>query len=499
MMATNVPIKDASDENKRSSYTSDKHHRARNGNINVHEDKDDEERNSNEYVLNFAFFSFLLFMMTQAFFAVMAKSESMLADSMAMSVDAFTYLFNLVAERLKHRSSLQYENLSIEEAKRRKKILRLYLEFFPPMISVTTLIIVSFNALMEAVHTLIDPPMLRLGKDEDISQEEPDVKIMIFFSALNLGLDVMNVLCFARVQNFSLTGNRTVKDDEESKHIFPIADDDEEALHLESTNMLHEMPPSIIIDTSRDSSCDDHDDYVQDDLETEGLLGIPTPNYGSYQSDAEWGENFSMGSMGVLYGNASQNDSLTSGGISITSAETGESLGSGNHSNSHQSRRSKARDLGAMDELDGISEGEENSDDDDDENLSIDNDDCNSNDSEDTDRGFNLNMCSAYTHVMADTMRSIAVLVAASISWYFNIDPSLADATAAIIVSAIIALSLGPLIVGLCQTWGELQTLKKEERESKESHVRVTLIEQYQHLPSVSPRITMRRPRNSSL
>lgn len=399
MIATNVPIKDANATTK-SSYKVDKNLKARNGSISVHENKDDEERNSNEYVLNFAFFSFLLFMMTQAFFAVMAKSESMLADSMAMSVDAFTYLFNLAAERLKHRSNLQYENLSMEEAKRRKKILRLYLEFFPPMISVTTLIIVSFNALMEAVHTLIDSPMLRLGKGEDISQEEPDVKIMIFFSALNLGLDVMNVLCFARVQNFSLTGNRTVKYDEERKHIFPIADDDdEEALHLESTNMLHEMPPSIIIDTSRDSSCDDHDDYVQDDLETEGLLGIPTPNYGSYQSDAEWGENFSMGSMGVLYGNASQNDSLTSGGISIISAETGESLGSGSYSNSHQSRRSKARDIGAMDELDGISEGEENSsnDDDNDENLSIDNDDCNSNDSEDTDRGFNLNMCSAYT------------------------------------------------------------------------------------------------------
>lgn len=398
MIATNVPIKDANNEIKRSSCTNDKYLRARNGSINVQEDKDDEERNSNEYVLNFAFFSFLLFMMTQAFFAVMAKSESMLADSMAMSVDAFTYLFNLVAERLKHRSSSQYENLSVEEAKRRKKILRLYLEFFPPMISVTTLIIVSFNALMEAVHTLIDPPMLRLGKGEDISQEEPDVKIMIFFSALNLGLDVMNVLCFARVQNFSLTGNRTVKDDEESKHIFPIADDDEEVLHLDSTNMLHEMPPSIIIDTSRDSSCDDQDCYIQDDSETEGLLGIPTPNYGSYQSDVEWGENFSMGSMGVVYGNASQNDSLTSGGISITSAETGESVGSGNYSNTHQSRRSKARDVGAMDELDGISEGEENSsNDDNDEYLSIDNDDCNSNDSEDTDRGFNLNMCSAYT------------------------------------------------------------------------------------------------------
>mmetsp|Transcript_18139 Transcript_18139/g.20670 ORF Transcript_18139/g.20670 Transcript_18139/m.20670 type:complete len:120 (+) Transcript_18139:136-495(+) len=57
---------------------------------------------TNEYVLNIAFFSFLFFVLFQAFFAVLARSQAMLADCMAMSVDAFTYLFNLVAERLKY-------------------------------------------------------------------------------------------------------------------------------------------------------------------------------------------------------------------------------------------------------------------------------------------------------------------------------------------------------------------------------------------------------------
>jgi Co/Zn/Cd efflux system component len=56
---------------------------------------------TNEYVLNVAFYSFVGFMSVQAVFALIANSEAMLADSEAMSVDAFTYLFNLWAERIK--------------------------------------------------------------------------------------------------------------------------------------------------------------------------------------------------------------------------------------------------------------------------------------------------------------------------------------------------------------------------------------------------------------
>lgn len=47
MIATNVPIKDANATTK-SSYKVDKNVKARNGSISVHENKDDEERNSNE-------------------------------------------------------------------------------------------------------------------------------------------------------------------------------------------------------------------------------------------------------------------------------------------------------------------------------------------------------------------------------------------------------------------------------------------------------------------
>jgi hypothetical protein len=44
----------------------------------------EDERPTNEYVLNVAFFSFLGFMILQSVFALMVNSESMLADSEAM-------------------------------------------------------------------------------------------------------------------------------------------------------------------------------------------------------------------------------------------------------------------------------------------------------------------------------------------------------------------------------------------------------------------------------
>lgn len=75
----------------------------------------------------------------------------------------------------------------------------------------------------------------------------------------------------------------------------------------------------------------------------------------------------------------------------------------------------------------------------------------------------NLNMCSAYTHVCADTLRSIAVILAALIAGNIkSIDPEEADATAAIVVSFIIVLSLIPLIHGIIHTWSELKAHKSD-------------------------------------
>jgi len=438
---------------------------------------------SNEYVLNVAFFSFLIFMITQAFFAIIAKSQSMLADSLAMSVDAFTYLFNLAAERLKHRSrGHSNPNLSVEENKRRKKMLRLYLEFIPPMISVSALIVVSVQAFIEALGTILQPA--------DVDQEEndePNVKMMLFFSSVNLGLDFLNVTCFSKVQDFSFLGglnnryedgngqeesrlSRQEEEEEEKALLLQNGGDEEHYQGVESTAVQvdpspskrrHEFPPSIFVDMSIESSFESN--KISDDVNGEdmGLLGISMPNYGSQKSDNEWCEDFSLG---AVYGGS------TAGSLSMASSaasvETGESLESGtatgSFSKSVSSRKSRAIEIGFADELDGISEGDEN-------DVSGDVGDVADNEDDDSDvsaRGFNLNMCSAYTHVMADTMRSIAVLIAAAASFFLHLSPELADAVAAIIVSIIIAVSLGPLIVGLMKTWHEIRIVRRELRES---------------------------------
>lgn len=62
----------------------------------------------------------------------------------------------------------------------------------------------------------------------------------------------------------------------------------------------------------------------------------------------------------------------------------------------------------------------------------------------------NTNLCSAYTHVLADTLRSVAVLVAAAISLKDkSINSSVADAWAAVVVSVIIFASVVPLVQAL--------------------------------------------------
>lgn len=117
----------------------------------------------------------------------------MLADSAAMFVDALTYLFNLLAETLKNRPYSEKEKRMPAHVRHyRRRLHRLYLELIPPLISVSTLMVVTIFAFRDSITVL-------LGKDSpESASDEPNVNIMLLFSALNLGLDAVNVTCFAR-------------------------------------------------------------------------------------------------------------------------------------------------------------------------------------------------------------------------------------------------------------------------------------------------------------
>jgi len=95
----------------------------------------------------------------------------------------------------------------------------------------------------------------------------------------------------------------------------------------------------------------------------------------------------------------------------------------------------------------------------------------------DKDKRVNLNMCSAYTHVFADTLRSIAVVIASVIAQLVeSVTPEVADATAAVVVSVIILVSLIPLIRGLFLTWCELRSITREEDALSKDNFEVEMI-----------------------
>jgi len=79
-------------------------------------------------------------------------------------------------------------------------------------------------------------------------------------------------------------------------------------------------------------------------------------------------------------------------------------------------------------------------------------------------RKSNLNMCSAWTHVFADTVRSLAVLIAALLGEFVKgVSSEVADASAAVVVSSIILVALLPLLNGMLRICRELLLLRREE------------------------------------
>ena len=137
-----------------------------------------------------------------------SKSQAMVGDSAAMMVDSLTYLFNSYAEKIKNKSLQESDNNELlsgaEKELRRlgRTRQRLWLEILPPLCSVSTLIGLTIYITLDALETLATP--FPIGEDDGTStsrDDEPNIGMMFFFSALNLGLDILNVTCFARAKH----------------------------------------------------------------------------------------------------------------------------------------------------------------------------------------------------------------------------------------------------------------------------------------------------------
>jgi hypothetical protein len=138
-----------------------------------------------------------------------SKSQAMVGDSAAMMVDSLTYLFNSYAEKIKNKSLQESDNNELlSDAEKELRRLgrtrqRLWLEILPPLCSVSTLIGLTIYITLDALETL-SKPQYPIGEDDGTSasrDDEPNIGMMFFFSALNLGLDILNVTCFARAKH----------------------------------------------------------------------------------------------------------------------------------------------------------------------------------------------------------------------------------------------------------------------------------------------------------
>jgi len=431
----------------------------------------------------------------------------MIIDSLAMSVDAFTYLFNLIAERLKHKQILRHQHESqqhlaasaaaaaaskqeryIQDQKRQQRLFRLNLEFIPPLISVIALVAVSSQALIDAITVIINEsdiassPILEANANDGIfddiileqqqqqaqaeMQSEPNVHTMLVFSTLNLILDLMNVTVFAKSENdFTIPlcpccgehDSTTLCDDLNDENDLHYDDEEEEvgtACTYTCCEETHLLPCGISDDgnngtasptLSPTSNESQNPEWMTDDLSLDII----------HEDDDErrWGSTNSLLSMetGTI-------DPCTSNiPLDCTKAKDVSSVILTSHSSSSDSSNINTKPkLSKYGQYDTFTC--------DNDNHKCDEDTCSEEDSEESnDILINLNMCSAYTHVMADTLRSAAVLIASGIACSFDqISPTMADASGAIIVSIIIAISLGPLLIGLVQIFHDIRAVRRE-------------------------------------
>jgi len=147
----------------------------------------------------------MIFTICQTVAAVTAESEAMMGDSVAMFVDALTYLFNLVAERQKSRfdknwkppsTTLSRERLErIRTRAKRKRTLQL--EIVPPLVSVLTLVVATGFILRSSIQLFVSDVSKKKSREE---QGDPNIDLMMLFALLNLLLDFFNVFCFAKAR-----------------------------------------------------------------------------------------------------------------------------------------------------------------------------------------------------------------------------------------------------------------------------------------------------------
>ncbi|KAG7363163.1 cation efflux protein [Nitzschia inconspicua] len=398
---------------------------------------DSNKRPSNEKLLCTAFVSFQCFAIAQTVAAVIAGSEALLGDSFAMMVDAFTYLFNWYAERQKvlYAQNLQLHDplliddengddddlvaTTIQELEYKKYTYQL--ELVPPLISVSTLIVVTIIVLKQSIKVLI----LDTQRDQS-EQSDPNVRLMMLFSFLNLLLDVVNVGCFASAKHALGYNTKTNDDDSHEPELAPIA------LTCSGLEVGH------------------YSDLANGECEIEMM----TQTFQSF--DDEQSDTTPKQANGT--NKSSHDNHIELDGSNVTIDQRSEAI-----NQSYDQDEDGEEYLDDIDETSPMRPSSFN-------RNRLDDDGSTASSVSGEENVPNLNMCSAYTHVFADTLRSLAVILASLLAEFTStVTSEVADSTAAVVVSALILLSLLPLFSGMVHTFQSLQQVNRQIAEQNQS------------------------------
>ena len=208
-----------------------------------------------------------------------------MGDSAAMFVDAMTYLFNLVAERKKNHFDEQWEIVhqgptthdSRRKRERERRKMTLHLELVPPLISVTSLIVVTAFVLRKAIRVLI------LDTHRDPSKQgDPNLNLMFIFSSINLCLDFMNVFCFAKSKHLMGFDTHVY----ESLQTTYLGLDDDDIRETSRLDKDHTMLSDESNGTHENGDDDDDDDDVSLTSTIQEQLNGVTP-HSLYEQDID--------------------------------------------------------------------------------------------------------------------------------------------------------------------------------------------------------------------
>lgn len=352
-----------------------------------------EDKPSNEELLTLAFVSFLTFTICQTVAGLVADSSALLVDASAMAIDSFTYGFNLVAERMKNRieAHINYReqsshNLTEEEFERRlersKRKLTLQLEIVPPVVSVLTLVIVTSIILKESIDAL-QVDVKEEDEDPDNLQSNPNMNVMLVFSSLNLLVDLVNVLFFTKSDN--VFGFQT-RHDSDKNHTHQIDDDLPSPtgnVDNEKSNTMEQSTPIGIKGLIQDAY---ESIYTEKTRRNGGAYSLASQRRESEDEEEHYGD-LELQSVGSTTVPKNTTDSLDENDSSKFSIDNDHGA-LGNDSEEHIYLEESISNQ-------NIFTGDELQDEDVDKMIA---------EFEKRKVRSNLNMCSAYTHVLADTV-----------------------------------------------------------------------------------------------